>query len=209
MFINKAAVLSICFFSLVGLSNMTMAEPAAFTRFADFLAATPTPVTTLNFDELRPGTTIAQATATGGITFSYDFDGIPMKVAHRYATTSQPNFLGTGDGEMFHDGDDFSMSFPAGHAIGLFFITADPVFDGDLTLTAGGTTASLATAHRDRILPDGSSVYFLGIVDREAAFTKADITAIAGGFFLFNVDDIVTAPRQRSSTTARVEYDRP
>lgn len=192
---------------LIGFCTSVLAEPTAFTRYAEFLSSAPGPVSTLNFDELEPGTTIAEASTTSDITFEYDFGGIPMKIAHLYATTSTPNFLGTSDGGMFHDGDDFSMSFPAGHAIGLFFITADPMFDGDLTLTASGATASLTTASIERTLPDGSSVYFLGIVDREASFTRAHIVALAGGFFLFNVDDIVTAPTKNLSTTARVEHE--
>jgi len=207
MQIKKAVVLSVCSLISCFFCANGFAEPVAFTRFADFVSASPVPVSKLDFDHLEPGTTIAKASSAGGITFEYDFGGIPMKIAHLYATTSTPNFLGTGDGGMFHDGDDFSLSFPEGHAIGLFFITADPMFDGDLTLTAGGTTASLSTANMEKRLPDGSSVYFLGIVDRDASLSRADIVALAGGFFLFNVDDIVTAPAP--TTTAKVEFEQP
>lgn len=203
---NPLGLWSLALF-LIGHCVNVAAEPMSYTRYTDFVSAAPTPIATLDFDELDPGTTIDQASTTSDITFEYDFGGIPMKIAHVYATTSTPNFLGTSDGGMFHDGDDFSLSFPAGHAIGLFFITADPLFDGDLTLTANGITAKLTTANIEKTLPDGSSVYFLGIVDNKDVFTKANIVALAGGFFLFNIDDIVTAPTKSINTTASVDHE--
>ncbi len=117
-----------------------------------------------------------------------------MKIAHLYATTSAPNFLGTNDGGVFHDGDDFTLSFLPGNAVGLHFISADPLIDGDLTVTAGGVTASLDVDDVQETLPDGSRVYFLGIIDDQASFRQAKIVALAGGFFLYNVDDIMTLP---------------
>jgi hypothetical protein len=206
---NNALCLALCLALSASVTTTAVAEPTAYTRYADFSAATPVPVKTLDFDTMTPGTTIARAGTTGDITFEYDFGGIPMKIAHLYATTSKPNFLGTSDGGMFHDGDNFTLVFRAGHAIGLFFITADPIFDGDLTLTAGGTTASLSAASIEKTLPDGSKVYFLGIVDSKGSFTRANVAAIPGGFFLFNVDDIVTAPSQDVATTASIDHERP
>jgi len=165
-----------------------------FADQAEFTAALPTAPQVLDFDHMAPGTTIADAATTGGITFSYDFEGLAMKVAHLYATTSSPNFLGTVDGGMFHDGDDFTLTFEPGNAIGLFFISADPLVDGDIRITAGGATASLVAKQVQETLPDGSRVYFLGVVDTDAPLTQARVEALPGGFFLYNVDDIITAP---------------
>ncbi len=170
------------------------AESAAYSGLAEFTAALPAEPIILDFDLMPAGMTIEDAGSAGGITFEYNFEGPTMKVTHLYATTSAPNFLGTGDGGMFHDGDNFTLSFPPGSAIGLFFISADPLIDGDISITAGGMRAELVARDVHTTLADGSRVYFLGIVDDEAAFTSASIEALAGGFFLYNVDDIITVP---------------
>ncbi|MGI9343947.1 MAG: hypothetical protein ACR2QV_13995 [Gammaproteobacteria bacterium] len=170
------------------------ADPVIYSDRAEFTAALPQSPSVLDFDQMAAGTTIADAATAGGITFSYDFEGLAMKVAHLYATTSAPNFLGTGDGGMFHDGDDFTLSFAPGSAIGLFFISADPLVSGDIKITAGGATAALDASRVQDTLPDGSRVYFLGVVDTSAPITQARVEALAGGFFLYNVDDIMTAP---------------
>lgn len=174
--------------------NVLHAEPATFSDPAKFYASLQGVPTILDFDQLPAGTTITANSAAEGITFIYDFNGLPMQVSHLYATTSAPNFLGTSDGGMFHDGDDFTMSFAPVTAIGLFFITADPLLDGDLKMVAGGATALLKALDVQETLPDGSKVYFLGVIDNEAVFSSADVEALPGGFFLYNVDDIVTAP---------------
>jgi len=170
------------------------AEPVTYSGLAEFTAALPSEPTILDFDRMPAGLTIEDAGSAGDITFEYDFDGLPMKVAQLYATTSAPNFLGTGDGGMFHDGDNFTLSFSPGSAIGLFFISADPLLDGDISVTAGRVTATLVAEDIHATLTDGSRVYFLGIVDDQAALTSASVEALAGGFFLYNVDDIITAP---------------
>lgn len=174
--------------------GVATADPVVYADQAEFTAALPRSPHILDFDQMAAGTTIADAATAGGITFSYDFEGLAMKVAHLYATTSSPNFLGTGDGGMFHDGDDFSLTFAPGSAIGLFFISADPLVSGDIKVSAGGATASLDATRVQDTLPDGSRVYFLGVVDTAAPITQARVEALAGGFFLYNVDDILTAP---------------
>jgi hypothetical protein len=183
-----------CIFLGTALCGAAGAEPVVYSDRSEFTAALPQSPSVLDFDQMAAGTTIADAATEGGITFSYDFEGLAMKVAHLYATTSAPNFLGTGDGGMFHDGDDFTLSFAPGSAIGLFFISADPLVSGDIKVTAGGATASLDAARVQSTLPDGSRVYFLGVVDTSAPITQARVEALAGGFFLYNVDDIMTAP---------------
>lgn len=183
------------------------AEPLTFSNRAEFTAALPNQPQVLNFDQMPAGTTIADAATAGGITFSYDFEGLAMKVVHLYATTSSPNFLGTVDGGMFHDGDDFRLRFKPGSGIGLFFISADPLIDGDIKIRAGGATASLVAEKIHETLPDGSRVYFLGIVDTEKAITEAYVEALPGGFFLYNVDDIVTAPLEAPSVASADQAD--
>ena len=109
-----------------------------------------------------------------------------------WSSTSSPNFLGTTDADIFQDGDDFALSFAPASAIGMYFITADPMFDDDIILTAGGESVGLLSS-AGQTLPDGSEAFFMGIIDNENALTTADITTIGGGYFLYNVDDIVTA----------------
>ena len=186
--------------------NQAIAEPAAYNLLEDFSAALPNEPRILNFDGLPAGTTIEDAGSAEGITFEYDFGGLPMKIAQLYATTSAPNFLGTSDGGMFHDGDNFRMTFPPGNAIGLFFISADPLIDGDITITSGQITASLSAKHVHATLADGSRVYFLGIVDDSNLLTSVSVEALEGGFFLYNVDDIITSP-VRDSYTADLEAE--
>jgi len=176
------------------------ADLTAYSGLAEFTAALPAEPIILDFDLMPAGMTIEDSESAGGITFEYNFDGPTMKVTHLYATTSAPNFLGTGDGGMFHDGDDFTLSFPPGSAIGLFFISADPLLDGDISITVGGMTAELVAHDVHATLEDGSRVYFLGIVDNQAVFTSASVEALAGGFFLYNVDDIMTVPAHEAIT---------
>jgi hypothetical protein len=191
----------------VGTWGTLNAEPVTFADQAEFTAALPTAPRVLDFDRMVAGTTIPDAATAEGITFSYDFEGLAMKVAHLYATTSAPNFLGTVDGGMFHDGDHFTLKFAPGSGIGLFFISADPLIDGDIKVRAGGVTASLVASAVQETLPDGSRVYFLGIVDTEAAISQARVEALPGGFFLYNVDDIITAPHPAQSVASNDPAD--
>jgi len=181
------------------------ATPVTFTDFALFSASLPTPAKTLDFDSLTGGDIIASGDTVDGITFNYDFGGVLMQVGDDvvpgFDTTSPPNFLGTDDGDLFQDGDNFDLSFGSSFAVGMFFITADLLFDDDIQLTAGGVTASLIASDLQSTLPDLSDVYFLGVVDDMNGFTTASVTTPQGqGFFLYNVDDITTAPVPEPST---------
>ena len=183
---------------LLAASLLTAAAPAdastmTFTDEAAFLSALPGPASTLDFDSLSAGTVIASGRSVGGITFTYDFGGVQMLATDVFDTTSAPNFLGTDDGDLFQDGDDLRLGFARVQAIGVFFITADELFDDDVTLTAAGATASLVAADVQQTLLDGSQVFFLGIVDDTNSFTSAGVGTIGGGFFVYNVDDVITA----------------
>jgi MYXO-CTERM domain-containing protein len=174
-------------------SSPAAAAPEIYTDKAAFLAALPGPEATLDFDEVAAGTLLPNGSALGGITFSYDFGGVQLLISDVFDTTSAPNFLGTDDGSVLQDGDDFTLGFEPRNAVGMYFIAADQLLDGDIELAAGGAAASLVAEDVQQILGDGSSVFFLGIVDTADAFSTADVTTIGGEFFLYNVDDIVTA----------------
>ncbi len=131
---------------------LTMAD----TDSAAFTAALPGPASTLDFDS-EPTGAIADGGTVGGITFNYTFgppppsapqlaitDGAAFGGGGPFDTTSSPNFLGTTDGDVLLDGDNFDLSFAPANALGMFFITSpgDPMFDGDIMLSAGALTAS-------------------------------------------------------------------
>ena len=88
----------------------------------------------------------------------------------------------------------FDLDFGASNAIGMYFITESfgGMFDGDITLSAGGATAELLTADLITTIDNLYEVYFLGIVDTAATFTSASVGNIGGGFFTYTVDDITT-----------------
>ena len=187
--------------ALIGLISLlftvdAIAVPVGYTSRSAFDTAlsnaglTPS---TLDFESLSAGDTIATGDTVGEITFDYDFGGVQMMVSDVFATTSPTNFLGTDDLDVLQDGDDFDLSFTGVSAIGMFFITADAMVDDDITLSAAGTSVGLSIADTGLNLGDGGIPYFLGIVDDSATFTTASITTVGGGFFVYNVDDIVTA----------------
>ena len=172
----------------------------AFTDRSAFLAALPGTANTLDFDSLTGGnsstigTIIDAGDTVGGITFDYDFGGVQMEVRNDFLTTSPSNYLGTTDAGVFQAGDIFTLDFSPVNAIGMSFITADQMFDGDITLSAGGGSASLVAADVGADLGDGGFPFFLGLIDTENAFGSASIDTLdCGGCFLYNVDDIVTS----------------
>lgn len=172
-----------------------------FTDQASFLGALPGAANTLDFDSQAAGTTIASGSAVGGITFNYDFGGVSMAITDGdqfgaggpFDTTSGSNFLGTDDLDIFQGNDLFSMSFGPVNAIGMFFITADDIFDDEIVLNAAGTSVGLLVADAAATLTDGGVPFFLGIIDTDNTFTEASISTLNGDFFLYNVDDITTA----------------
>lgn len=176
------------------------AAPNSFTDRAAYDAAVGglanVSTTTLDFDSLTAGDLIVSGATLGGIAFTYSFGGPSLQVTNGAATTSGSNFLGTNDGGMLQDGDDISLGFAARNAVGLYVMSRDTLFDNDFRLAAGTFSAGLSTAKLQRTLADGTSVYFLGIVDSMATFTSASLTTShdgAVGYFLWNADDIVTA----------------
>jgi hypothetical protein len=196
---------SLCAAAVVFASSTANAALVTYTDQAAFMAALPGPASTLDFDSLAAGTLIPSGSAVGGITFTYDFGGTQLAVTDGnqfggggpFDTTSGANFLGTDSSDLLLDDDDFSLSFAASHAVGLFVITAETpgfsLFDDDIQLNAGGTTALLDVDNVQQTLSDGI-VFFLGIIDDSAAFTSASLsTPNSSGAFLYNLDDITTS----------------
>ena len=125
-------------------------------------------------------------------------DGAQFGGGGPFDTTSGANFLGTDSSDLFLDDDDFSMSFAASNAIGFSVVTAEipgfSLFDDDIQLTVGSTTALLDVGAVQQTLGDGSLVFFLGLIDDSVAFTTASLsTPNSSRSFLYNIDDITTA----------------
>jgi len=181
---------------LLLLTGSAAAAPATFTQHAAFVAGLPGTPVVLTFDSAPPDSPIPTGFSLEGIAFSYDLDGVGLKVSNEgnstYSTSSPPNFLGTDDADIFQDGDSITLSFAPLAAIGMYVITNDEMIDGDVILVAGGVAVPLADADVQATLPDGSTVYFLGISDPAGSFTSATLTTAGNGAFLFNVDDVVT-----------------
>ena len=201
----------LCFLGLL-VSASTFAVPVGYTSRAAFdtaLGAAGLGSITLDFDSTAAGTTVASGDTLGDLVFSYDFGGVNMAVTDGaqfggggpFDTTSAPNFLGTDDGDIFQSGDDFDLSFAATNAIGMYFISADfpdpdcagdaVICDDDIALRAADMDVLLDIDAIEDTLPDGSNVFFLGVIDTATPFTGVSITSFCCGFFLFNVDDIV------------------
>ncbi len=128
------------------LAGIVQATPQIYTYQATFIAALPGASTTFDFDNATAESVIPSASALGGITFGYSLDGVQLKVSTvggGYSTTSGAQFLGSDDAEILQDGDAVTLSFAAVNAIGLHVISNDVLEDNDISLTAGGATASL------------------------------------------------------------------
>ena len=194
-------------------ASVSHAVPMVYTDRALFDADLPLVVLVEDFEGTAAGTLIADGGSFGGITFNYPGlagFGVSLAVTDGdqfggiggpFDTTSGTNFLGTDDADILQGGDDIDLGFDPVNAIGMYFISNDDdILDGDIELTAGGATASLDVSMIQTTLPDGSNVFFLGIIDDMSPFSTASITSACVGCFLFNVDDIVTARVPEPST---------
>jgi len=167
----------------------------SFTTAADFEASLPsTPgIGRVDFEGLSPGSLLPSGTSIGGITFTYSIDGLTMRVTDRFDTTSPRNSLGlTGGDDAFLDGDPFTLTFDQPlFALGLSFITSDPVLPGEIQIvTSEGTV--LGSGVPEEVLADGGIVYFLGLTGGSVSSALIDFAADGEVNFVYNVDDIVT-----------------
>ena len=165
----------------------------AHTSRSSFDAELPTGavINELTFDSQSTGSTLANNDVLQDIQFEFDFGDVLLRIADSDTTSSTPNYLGTTDLDLLQDGDSISFGFPDAIAVGLRIISADELVDDDLTLTFLGLPANLVGLDIDQTLSDGSFVYFLGLTSDDLSGTTASLTTIGGGFFLFNIDDIV------------------
>lgn len=181
------------------------AATTTYTDPAAFLAALPGAANRLDFDSSAAGALIPSGSSLGGLTFTYNFgggslvatDGNQFGGGGPFDTTSGANFLGTDNSDLIIDDDDFTLDFAASNAIGFSVITAETpgfsLFDDDIQLSVGGTTALLDVDAVQQTLADGSLVFFIGLIDDSASFTTASLsTPNSSDSFFYNIDDIVT-----------------
>jgi len=198
------------------------AAPVGYTDYAAFEAALPMGPDVRDLGAY--GDIIASGAPVDGISFTYDFgtfdhDGNPGTdpIAKQMMVDGYLD-LGTNDSDMLLDGDEFDMIFtdPVS-AIGMYFITGDPLYEGDIMLTVGTETVGLAASAVFDDDPDvlayfaaggvdiggGWSKYFLGIVDADpaGAFTSASVSNISGGYFTYTVNNITTSAPVPEPTT--------
>lgn len=191
------------------LEERALLAVSSFTDQAAFLAVLPGTAQTVDFDSVAGGTPIADGAALGGMTFNYNLGGVSLQVVN-LPTTSPPHALGTDDGDVFQDGDSFQMTFAPTRAVGLFVMSLDPLLNNDITLQVGSGTVGLDATDVQQILPDGSRVFFLGLIDDTNSFTTASLVADSGEpspVFLFNVDDIVTRAADWDTTCDGIDDD--
>ncbi len=152
---------------------------------------------TLNFDAMNDMDLIASGSTVQGMAFNYDFGGFSMMVVDAdvvgISTTSPTNYLGTNNGDMFQDGDNFSIVFDSPvNAFGVSIMTSDQMFDGDISLLVNNSNVDLVASAIQQTLSDGSDVYFLGALD-PVGINSIEFSTIGGGFFLYTLDDMRTA----------------
>jgi hypothetical protein len=177
-------------------SGVSQAAVVTYTDQTSFLGAAGL-TQTLDFEGLSSGTTIASGSSVGGITFTYSIDSLDMMVANDFLTTSGSHYLGLNDSgnyNQFIAGDTFTLSFASPvTALGMYFVTGDPLYAGDIHLvTSAGTALNADTVNIT--LGDGGLAYYLGLTSTNS-FTSAAIQfdPQAVGTFLYNVDDITIA----------------
>jgi hypothetical protein len=150
---------------------------------------------TVSFEDLSVGTTIPSGGTAGGITFTSSI-GLDMIVSSGFTTTSGVNYLGIDDGadEVFLALDHWEMAFAAPlQALGLYFISSDPLFADDIRLVTSAGTAQNAGIENE-VLADGGLAYFVGVVS-STPFPNAEIRygpGVTGTNFVYTVDDIST-----------------
>ena len=163
-----------------------------FTSRAAFNAAAVGELNEVNFDTFPVGDLIS-GVELNGITFTYDLGGVDLRITSGFQTTSDPNYLGTNDGDIFQGGDSFVMNFSERAGVGLYIISADDLFDGDVSLEFGGASVDLIAADVEQDFGLDGRAWFLGIqTDDLSTFTTATLTSPGGPVFLFNADNVVT-----------------
>ena len=133
-------------------------------------------IVTENFDSATAGTVISNGSTFADITFTYNWaGGESIRINDIADTNSGANYLGATNStgtpvDLIADGNNitFAPTMPTS-AMGLYVITADAAFDGDLTLSTTGGSVSVLAAAVEGSLPDNSQIYFLGLVEDTGA----------------------------------------
>ena len=209
--------------TLAHATTMGFTDPAAFQAAIAGLSSG-----TLDFESIPAGTLLSTAGltqavgATGvGITFPAGvpnvLGGPPLDLEVNGLTSPGSHVLGTDDPGNFDQligGTSLGLAFTAPvTGFGLTIISVDTpgvtLLDGDLVLTAGGATASLAVADGTFLgtanLTGGGTqdvyAYFLGLTS-DTAFSGASLDVGAGvpdGAFFYYLDDFVAAVPEPST----------
>lgn len=187
-------------FALIGFLIMHSVSIASVITFTDqqafFVALDGSGMTrtTENFEAETVGSSIPNGTGIDKIKFNYDIFGELMGVTDIYSTTSGLQSLGLINYDnSFYDGDGFEIQLDEPiSALGMYFITSDPVIDNEIQLSTNAGDAYIASG-TEEILADGSFAYFLGLKS-DTTFSTASIGFLDNGIhFAYNVDDITTA----------------
>ncbi len=198
--------LFICTILLFLCSSPVFATPVGYTDYTLFMSALPGGTSSvLNFDSpTHWNKTISSGDTLENITFTYNLGtdrygndiNLGVDIFYNVAFTSPWGALGsTYSGNNYMINNDAwsppSLSFEPVNAIGMYFITAENLWDYNLGIEVDSSLffmdgdASITTDF-------GYNAYFIGIIDDQNTFTQADIFS-PFGYFSYTVDDIITA----------------
>ena len=143
------------------------------------------------FDGATPGTQIGEGQSYNDLTFSsltnLSTSNLLEIVDRTGQTTSNDNALETEDGPILDSTSfDITLSSPV-RAFGLSVITGDFLLDGDIQLSFGGGSVSLAAS--DVTVEAYGDVFFLGGVS-ETAFSVVSFASLDTGAYEFSIDDV-------------------
>lgn len=173
----------------------------AYTNSSTFMNDATGTVSTVDFESGSAGDQIGDGDSFGGVTFNYSSLslGTTLELTDFFETTSGVNSLGTDDVDDFYqlsDGDSITFTFGSPLAgFGLYLIgVADDQFDGDFTLSFGGTDSIFDVDAVEFTFGDGGTAWFLGVLFNDnSTFSSATLTADSGigpGAFFFTIDDL-------------------
>jgi len=193
------------------LSTLLAAPPASaaatfHTSRAAFDAAIAdlAPGASLDFESIPGGSLVPSGTTLEGFTFWLPVMGVDVIVVDQLATTSGTNSLGTASDLTFLASDAVALDFPSSTAFG-FYVIGEDVLPGDIELQT--SVGVFSNGLPEGTVADGSSYFFLGVVESEPslAFSTAAIVSYVEedvGDFVWNLDDLVTAPEAEGGSIA-------
>lgn len=155
-----------------------------------------------DFEGVTSGTEFIPGSSIGGITFTYSILG-NLIVANDWDATSGENYLGVAGDRTFLSGDTLDLTFDQPvYAFGLYVMgSPGDIHANDFELTDTDTLVQNSSTP-DLILPDNGEAFFIGFVD-DSFTTHTSVSLISNAMvgYEFQLDDIVTAHRDTSSST--------